>query len=245
MSVNGKGKGLPPGRGVIDAPWFRAIAAWVIAAYVWLVRATNRPVRVPQDRAVRLAEFGKLRPAIMVSWHANILSLGMFLEDGMGEFVALAAPHVDGQLGARIMRLFGYRVIIGTGVSDRQSEGTGGASAMREMLAELAAGRSVYLSAEIPPMPGRRVSPGVIALARMSGRPIVALAAASTRRTIVERLWDKLQIHHPFGHVVLIADGPLFVDSAMTNEEGRARLKTLLDNAYAEALRRADEVAGR
>lgn len=243
--MNGTAKGLPPSRIIIDAPWFRAVAAWGIAAYVWLVRATNRPVRIPAERAVRLAEFSKLRPAIIVSWHANILSLGMFIEDGMGEFVALAAPHVDGLLGARIMRLFGYRVIIGTGVSDRQSEGTGGASAMREMLHELEAGRSVYLSAEIPPMPGRRVSPGVIALARMSGRPIVALAAASTRRTIVEQLWDKLQIHHPFGHVVLIADGPLFIDATITNEEGRARLKTLLDDAYAEALRRADQIASR
>jgi lysophospholipid acyltransferase (LPLAT)-like uncharacterized protein len=239
------GDGPPPSRGLIDAPWFRGIAAWLIASYLRLVRATNKPIRIPEDRAVRLEEFGKLRPAIMVSWHANILALALFLEDGMGEFVALASPHVDGQLGASIIRSFGYPVIFGTGVSDRQSAGTGGISAMREMLRELEAGRSVYLSAEIPPMPGRRVSPGVIALARMSGRPIVAIAAATTRRTIVERLWDKMQINHPFGTAVLIADGPLFIDESITNEEGRARLKTLLDNAYAQALHRADEIARR
>lgn len=242
--MRGRG-GTPQGNGIVASPVFRWLVGNTIALYLRLVTATNRIIRVPEERAVREAEFMKLRPAIFVSWHANILSLPLFLEEGMGEFVALSSPHADGQLGAAVVKAYGYRSILGTGTSDRQKDGTGGMAAMRAMLKELAEGRSVYLTAEIPPMPGRRVSPGVIALARISGRPIIAMAAATTRRTIVDRLWDKMQINHPFGTAVLIFDGPLMVDASIGNEAARDRLKALLDNAYAEALRRADEIAAR
>ncbi|HHY51184.1 MAG TPA: DUF374 domain-containing protein [Alphaproteobacteria bacterium] len=236
-------RGPPPSRGLIDAPWFRALVGRLVALYIRLVRATNSIVRLPPDRAERLARFAQLRPAIIVSWHANVLAMPLFMERGMGEFVGIASPHPDGQLAAATMRALGFRTVFGTGVSDRQTEGTGGVAGMRALLRELEAGRSVYMTAEVPPTPGRRVSMGVIALARLSGRPIVAVAAASSRRTIVERLWDKMQINHPFGRVVLIADGPLMVDDTITNEEARDRLKALLDNAYAEAFRRVDAPA--
>jgi lysophospholipid acyltransferase (LPLAT)-like uncharacterized protein len=236
-------RGPPPPRGLIDAPWVRGLFGIVISLYVRLVRRTNTVVRVPAGRAERLARFAELRPAIIVSWHANLLAMPLFMEKGMGEFVGLASPHPDGRLAAAAMHALGFRTISGTGASHRQTDGTGGVSALRAMMRELEEGRSVYITAEVPPTPGRRVSMGVIALARMSGRPIVAVAAASSRRTIVERLWDKLQINHPFGRVVLLADGPLVVDGTITDEAARDRLKTLLDNAYAEALRRVDEGA--
>jgi lysophospholipid acyltransferase (LPLAT)-like uncharacterized protein len=234
-------RGPPPSRGLIDSPAVRSAAGWLIALYVRLVRATNRIIRIPESEAERAERFAAMRPAIIVSWHANVLAVPLFAEKALGEFVGLASPHADGQLAAATMRALGFRTISGTGVSERQNEGTGGVSAMREMLRELAAGRSVYITAEIPPTPGRKVSMGVIALARMSGRPIVAIAAASSRRTIIERLWDKMQINHPFGRLVLLADGPLYVDDSISNEEARARLKEMLDSAYAEALRLADQ----
>ena len=236
-------RGPPPSRGLIDSPAVRGFAGWLIAQYIRLVRATNKIIRVPEDPAERAEQFAALRPAIVVSWHANVLAVPLFSEEALGEFVGLASPHADGQLAAAAMKALGYRTLSGTGVSERQNEGTGGATALREMLRELDAGRSVYITAEIPPTPGRRVSMGVIALARMSGRPIIAIAAASSRRTIVERLWDKMQINHPFGRLVLIAAGPLRVDDSITNEAARDQLKLLLDGAYEEALRRADEAA--
>jgi lysophospholipid acyltransferase (LPLAT)-like uncharacterized protein len=233
-------RGPPPSRGLIDAPWFRNLAGWIIAQYIRLVRATNKIERFPADRDERVARFGELRPAILVSWHANVLAIPLFFEPGMGEVVGLAAPHADGQLAAATMRALGYRSITGTGATERQNYGTGGMAALRTMTRELAEGRTVYITAEVPPTPGRRVSMGIIALARMSGRPIIAIAAASSRRTILERVWDKMQINHPFGRVVLLPDGPLFVDDTISNEDARDRLKALLDGVYAEALRRAD-----
>lgn len=234
-------RGPPAARGWIDSPWFRNASGWLLAQYILFVGATNRITRDPPGAAQRQAALEIVWPAIFVSWHANILALDYFLEKGMpGEVVPLVSPHFDGQLAAAIVRTLGHRVIVGTGVSERQNEGTGGLRAMREMIRELEKGNSVWLTAEVPPTPGRRVSPGVIALARASGRPIIAIAAASSRRRILERIWDKMQINLPFGRIVLLTDGPLYVNSVISNEEARRRLKDILDRLYAEALARAD-----
>lgn len=231
-------RGPPKSRGLIDAPWLRRLVGRILALYLRLVQKTTRVEHVPPDRAERLARFAELRPAILVSWHTNILALPFFLEPGMGEFVALASPHADGQIGAAAIEAFGYRVIMGTGTSHKQTEETGGMAAFRAMIRELAEGRSVYLSADVPPIPGRRVSMGVIALARASGRPIIAIAAASTRSRAIERLWDKMEVYYPFGKAVVMADGPLFVDDTISNEDARDRLKQLLDGTFSEAHRR-------
>jgi lysophospholipid acyltransferase (LPLAT)-like uncharacterized protein len=234
-------RGPADSRGWIDSPWFRNGAGWAIAQYIRLVGATNRMERDPPEAAQRRAGLEILWPAIFVSWHANVLALSYFLEKDLpGEIVPLVSPHFDGQLAAAIVRTLGHRVVVGTGVSERQTEGTGGLRAMREMIRELDKGNSVWLTAEVPPTPGRRVSPGVIALARASGRPIIAIAAASSRRRILERIWDKMQINLPFGRMALLFDGPLYVNDVVTNEDARTRLKGMLDALYADALRRAD-----
>jgi lysophospholipid acyltransferase (LPLAT)-like uncharacterized protein len=235
-------RGAPAQRGFYDSPWFREAAGWGIAQYIRLVEATNTIVRDPAAREQRRAGAELIWPAIFVSWHANVLALKYFLEDGVtpGEIVPLVSPHFDGQLAEAIIRRFGQRVIVGTGVSYRQSEGTGGLKALRGMIRELDAGNSVWLTAEVPPTRGRKVSPGIIALARASGRPIVVIAAASSRRIIVERLWDKMQLNLPFGRIVALVEGPIYVNDQITNEDARRRVKVLLDETYAEALRRAD-----
>jgi lysophospholipid acyltransferase (LPLAT)-like uncharacterized protein len=114
-------------------------------------------------------------------------------------------------------------------------------AAFRALLRELEAGRSVFLTAEVPPTRGRRVSKGIAALGRMSGRPIVTVSAASSRRTILERVWDKMQINHPFSRVALVAQGPVMVDETVTDEQALAQLKQLLDTGYEQALRLADQ----
>jgi len=237
-----QGGGPPASRGWIDSGWFRSGSGWLIAQYVKLVARTNRIERDPPELEQRRAVVELVWPAIFTSWHANVLAVPIFMEKGLapGEVVGLAAPHADGRLAAAVMHALGFRTITGTGATERQREGTGGTQALRAMIRELEEGRSVYITAEIPPIPGRRVSMGLIALARASGRPIISIAAASSRRTILERIWDKMQINHPFGKLVLLFDGPIYVNDQISNEEARDRVKRLLDDSYAEALRRAD-----
>jgi len=221
-----------------DILWTRRLAGNLLSLYIRLVRATSKPVRLPADMHARAA---KAQPAIYVSWHANVLALPLFQEPGMVEVVGLASPHPDGQIAAACINALGVRMIMGTGASEKATHATGGMAAFRALLRELAAGSSVFLTAEVPPIPGRKVSKGVIALARKSGRPIFAMAAATSHRRIVERLWDKMQINHPFSRLALVVSDAIVVDESVTDEQAQAQLKSVLDDAYAQALRLADE----
>src|SRR5690606_15609771 len=89
---------------------------------------------------------------------------------------------------------------------------------------------------DVPPIRGRRVSRGVIRLARLSGRPIVPVAVASTNRTIFHRIWDEMQINHPFSRVAVVGADHILVDETMSDEEAVALLKQRLDDCYQRAL---------
>ena len=216
----------------------RRLAGFVLSLYVRLVKATSRIVPVPPDAYER---YLPLEPTIYVAWHANAMAMPLFRGPGMGEVVGLASPHPDGQIAAACINALGFRTILGTGANEKSVHGTGGMAAFRALLREFKAGRSVFLTAEVPPTRGRPVSKGIVALARMSGRPIVTVSAASSRRTILERVWDKMQINHPFSRVALVAQGPVLVDGSTTDEAALAQLKRMLDEGYEEALRLADQ----
>jgi lysophospholipid acyltransferase (LPLAT)-like uncharacterized protein len=217
--------------------WTRRLAGQLIALYIRLVRTTSKQVRLPDDMYERA---DKAQPAIYVSWHANVFAVPLFWRKGMFEVVGLASPHPDGQIAAACINALGVRMIMGTGATEKATHGTGGMAAFRALSRELAAGNSVFLTAEVPPTPGRIVSKGVIALARKSGRPIFAMAAATSRRTIVERLWDKMQINHPFSRLALVVSDAIMVDSSVTDAQAQAQLKSVLDDAYAQAMILAD-----
>jgi lysophospholipid acyltransferase (LPLAT)-like uncharacterized protein len=229
--------GLPPPRPLIDAPWFRyLVGVGIIGSYMRLARATSRVIYEPADYLDRA---GSLEPAIYLAWHANVLGAPFFIPH-LRTTATLSAPHPDGLMGAVIARSFGMSTIIGTGVSGRQSEGTGGVAGFRAMLRALAAGTSLYLNAEIPPTPGRQVGRGIVALARKSGRPIIPVALASSRRTIVERLWDKMQINHPFSHAAVVSAPVTWISAAIPEADALALVKQRLDEAYARAMNLAD-----
>ena len=133
-------------------------------------------------------------------------------------------------------RRFGIETITATGKSERQSEETGGVAGFRTLLRKLKSGKSVYVTGEIPPTPGRQVGRGTPALARLSGRPIVPVASASTRRAIFTKLWDEMQLPHPFGRFTVVMGEPLAVASADEEETAAQLLKQRLDAAYARAL---------
>jgi lysophospholipid acyltransferase (LPLAT)-like uncharacterized protein len=80
------------------------------------------------------------------------------------------------------------------------------------------------------------VSKGLIRLARLAGCPIQPLAMAGTRRTILSKIWDEMQLNHPFAQAVVVAGEMLEVGDGMDDDAAAARLKAELDRIYARAL---------
>ncbi len=228
---------LPPPRFFIDQLWFRKfLGAYVIGGYLRLVYATSRVEYFPQDY---LEASARLEPAIFIAWHANILAMRLMAPEPT-RMVNLTSPHPDGRMAGFLTVSFGGSTISAAGASSRQARASGGVSGIRALLRAQKSGKSVFLTAEVPPEPGRRIAPGIVPLARLSGRPIIAVAAASTRRSIIERLWDKSQIHYPFSRFAVVSAPPLWPAEAMSDAEAEALLKQRLDGAYAEALARTD-----
>jgi lysophospholipid acyltransferase (LPLAT)-like uncharacterized protein len=232
---------LPRPRFFIDQLWFRKfLGAYVIGGYSRLVFATSKASYFPPDY---LEACRKLEPAIYIAWHANLLATPVMAPD-LSKLVNLTSPHPDGQMAGALSEAFGITTISAAGASARQGA-SGAIAGFRGLLRALKTGKSVFLAAEVPPVPGRHIAPGIVPLARKTGRPIIPVAAASTRRSIIERIWDKNQVHHPFSRFAVVGAPVLWVTDQMTDEEATAVLKRDLDAAYGEALRRADEMGGR
>src|SRR5690606_29681580 len=87
---------------------------------------------------------------------------------------------------------------------------------------------------------GRNVSLGMIALARRTGRPVFAIATASSRRKVLERMWDKMQLNFPFSTIAFACEGPLYMTGPEVSDEAYAaelaeRLDRVLNKAFAMA----------
>ena len=213
------------------------MGAVLIGGYLRLIRLTSRIIYDPADCWPR-AEADA--PFIAASWHGQS-NLAYFCTPHPERMGLLISNHPDGRMAAAMGRSFGFKTIDGSGASEKQSHGTGGLSAFRNMLKALKDGTSLFLTADIPPVPGRDVAPGVIALARRSKRPVWAMATASSRRKILTRLWDKMQMNYPFSTIAFAVEGPLVMtDPAVSDEDYAAQLEVLLDRALERAFRIAD-----
>lgn len=214
--------------------WF--MGAVLIGGYLRLIRLTSTIVYDPPDC---WAEAEANAPIISASWHGQS-NLAYFCTPHPEKMALLISNHPDGRMAAAMGRSFGFRTIDGSGASDRQSHGTGGLAAFRGMMRALKEGTSLFLTADIPPIPGREVAPGLIAIARRSGRPVYAMATASSRRKIL-RVWDKMQMNYPFSRIAFAVEGPVVMtDPAISDEAYAAELKGMLDRALARALAIAD-----
>jgi lysophospholipid acyltransferase (LPLAT)-like uncharacterized protein len=226
-------KAGPAGTRFLDRPAIRNfVGRYILGGYVHLAMGTSRVDYHPPDYRQRCLA---LHPAIYVIWHANMVAIGHVAPDHANTRV-LVSPHPDGRMGAAAIATWGGKVIYGTGASFKQREGTRAVAGSLEVLRALDSGLSMLMTADVPPIRGRKVSRGVIRLARLSGRPIIPVAVGSSRRTIFARIWDETQINHPFSRVAVVGGEPIHVAEGIDDETARATLKATLDDCYARAL---------
>jgi hypothetical protein len=109
------------------------------------------------------------------------------------------------------------------------------------MLATLQEGCSVALTADVPKV-ARVAGIGIIKLAQLSGRPILPVAVATSRRKVLDN-WDRTAINLPFSRLAMVAGDPVTVPAdpdGATLEASRQALETRLNRASARALALAD-----
>jgi len=190
------------------------------------------------------------QPAIFALWHGQHIASPAFYPrwvPSVAPLVAMVSRSADGELNALVVEKFGFEAARGSGGREQVNHlEKGGARALIALKKALASGRNVIMIADIPNGTPREAGLGIVTLARLSGRPIVPVAIATSRRKVIEKSWDKTTINLPFGRSGLVVGRPVQVAAdanASEMEEKRAEVTASLDQATEEAYRLADGAA--
>lgn len=227
------------GKRIIESEVFKTVVGFTVAMLLKFVRHTNRFEVHRLDIAQRF--WTNDEPFIGATWHGQNLILPTFWHNWR-EMRILVSRHGDGEIVSKIMYFLGVGTIRGSGVpkgEERRNKhkSKGGAGALRAMVRALGENISVGLTADLPPGPARRAGDGIIMLARLSGRPIIPVAA-TTRARIQLNNWDKFTINLPFSKGAVVLGEPIYVPrdaNAETLEAARFSLETALNAVTEEA----------
>ena len=157
----------------------------------------------------------------------------------------LISRHRDGEMNAIAAEWLGVETIRGSGDHGNGFHQKGGVGAYLEMLEALRDGYSVALTADVPKI-SRVAGPGIVRLARDSGRPIYPVALASSRRFEIDN-WDRSTVNLPFSRLVGVVGEPIRVPAETANgslESARREVETSLNAATARAYAIADGTNG-
>lgn len=202
------------GKRILRHPVVQGLLGRIAAAYLQLVRATNRfevhaagalPGDVDGWMDARL-------PLIAGMWHGQHIMMPFMRRRG-DRVATIISRNPDGNINTLALQRLGVRVIRASGARGRSRTGDtrakGGAEGFRAMLRALKAGDSVAFSADVPKV-SRRCDPGILTLARFSGRPIVP-AAVVTSRHLRFNSWDRACLGLPFGRGAVVLGDAIYV----------------------------------
>ena len=196
----------------------------------WALPLLGRTLRVRREEAPVAELWASGTPVIYVVWHARLLMLPYLYRDrGLRVLISLSR---DGEMIARLVRRFGFVVV-------RGSSSRGGAEGLRALARALREGHSVIVVPDGPRGPSETVKPGVVALARLTGAPVVpmALGASSEWRL---RSWDGFRVPKPFARCVV-----RFGDPVRVGRRADPSPRKEIEAALREVTWRADEEARR
>lgn len=172
------------------------------------------------QEAIRIAK-GK---AIYATWHQR-MSYHFYHLANKGIYV-LISPSRDGELAARIAKRLGFNVVRGSSTRDS-------IKGLMGMVRVLRGGSPAGMLVDGPLGPPRVAKVGTVAMASLSGAPILPVVWGVDRCWILNS-WDRYMIPKPFAQVFLYYAEPLWVPKGLQRDEievYRLRLQEMLNTA--------------
>jgi lysophospholipid acyltransferase (LPLAT)-like uncharacterized protein len=181
--------------------------AWLLIRAIWAsCRIAHVGGRESAARAVR--DTGSLIP---VYWHQHMLFGGKAVLDLRSEGLKagfLISPSIDGTAPAMLVEKVGGHVIRGSSTHT-------GARALRDFYETVVKQQvSPAITPDGPRGPLHEFKPGAIMLAQITGRPILPIAVAASRR-FTFRTWDAFELPLPFSRIAIVYGEPVKVPRAM------------------------------
>ena len=211
----------------------RACASWLSASYIRVANATTS--WTTEGAANPTAFWEENVPFIGCFWHGRMIMMSSNWHSA-SPLHMLISSHSDGKLIAKVVRLLGFKTLEG-------STRRGGADALRTMLRILRDGGSIGITPDGPHGPRMRVSPGTIALAKLSGAPLLPTSFSTTKGKIFKS-WDRFFLSGMFGKGVFLWGNPIYVPKD-ANDAEMEYLRLKLEKELNRLTRSADERCGR
>lgn len=204
---------------VLKHDYTQRAVAWLLAQYIYFVYLTSRKRCIVDDDAIPYLQ-GE-RNAIFAFWHGRMMICPCF-EPPKRKMHVLISLHRDGILISRVIAHFGEATIAGS--SSKGGTDKGGAAALKEIMRVLKNGDNVSITPDGPRGPVQEAQMGVIAAARLSGKPILPVTFSSTRRRHLKS-WDRFMLALPFGRIAFCVGKPILVARGIAEpEQEQARL---------------------
>jgi len=140
-------------------------------------------------------------PVLYAIWHEQQLQ-NVFFNDEK-KMASLASRSSDGEIITKALAFFGIKMA-------RGSSSRGGAAALHALTGFVKAGFNCAITVDGPRGPRRSVKPGIFALAKATGRPIIATACVVDRAWKFSS-WDRFEMAKPFARGRLVFSEPLWV----------------------------------
>jgi len=172
-------------------------------AVLWLWIMSTRRIVVGSEDYRELRRDGK--PVVLLIWHGRIFMVPFFFRNR--GITPLISPSRDGEIVARIMAGWGYRILRGSGSHSI-------VAAWKEMVRELRRGGEVIIVPDGPRGPDRKLKLGGLKLALETGARLVPFSFSTSRKKVLHS-WDHFLLFPPFSKVVVMFGRPITLDPGL------------------------------
>lgn len=148
-------------------------------------------------------------PVIFIVWHGRIFIVPYFFR--CRGIMPLISPSKDGEIAARIMSGWGYKIL-------RGSSSHAIIKAWNEMKEELQRGGELIIVSDGPRGPDRKMKMGGLKLAQETGAYLVPFTFSTSRKKFLNS-WDNFLMFRPFSKVVAVYGKPIKVDAKLRSDE--------------------------
>lgn len=214
---------------LLKSPTVHRMMVRLIAFYIRLVYATGRKeMRIHPAAATYMR--GETN-AIFAFWHGRMMLMPCICPPNHHMHV-LISQHRDGVFISDVMKEFHLSTIAGSTSKNSRN-------ALMAMLRALKDGDNVSITPDGPRGPRHIAAPGVAAIAKLSGKPVLPITFSATLH-MEAKSWDRFMLALPFSRIVFCIGAPIVIDRELPEEEGRLlierSMQQLTDQTDAETL---------
>ncbi len=171
-------------------------------------------------------------PVIFVFWHGRLLPL--IHHHRHQRAVVLVSEHGDGEYIASILERFGFGAV-------RGSSTRGGVRGLKGLVRAARQGHDLAVTPDGPRGPNRELKPGVLAVARMTGLPLIPIGVGASAGWRANS-WDRFLVPRPFSTVRIAYGAPHCIDRHVGSPELKASARALARSLEELSLRVGDSL---